>query len=215
MTHQEATAIIEHHQQKSIRLTTERLETNYGDRVKREERDQQALIFAKALMSVGGTFEFTDAHKQIGYSTVFEAMAADLHEQGANVKTRVKNGEDYEHVYRRGCAALNAKLMEDWNSAVIYTLPRTVNDKQIQVITIDGNMVINSAGETASQVHAMREEKRASGQMSASAKKLTRSVGQEKALSTLSGIVASISNMVQLPQGKREEEMKLPDFLTE
>ena len=205
---------------RNLQLTADRLDTNYGKRIKRDMRDQQSLIFAKALMSVGGTFEFSNEHKKIGYSTIFEAMAAELHEQGANMKTQIQNGEEFEALYRQGCHALNAKLMEEWNDGVVYALPRTENDKAIQVITIDGEFVINSAGETAKQVHEKREKKRATGQMSASAKKLARSVGADKALRTLSEIVCHIEGMVYLPEGSRQPELceapdieEIPEFM--
>lgn len=196
-----------------IQLTADKMKTNYGERKRRdesEEKDQQALIFARALMSVGGTFEFSDECKKFGYSTVFQAMAGELHDPGATPMVKARNAEDYEKVYRNGFARLNAKLMEEWSDFLIFGLPRRANDLQIQVITMIGDLVINAEGETARQVHEQREKKRVTGQMSASAKKLARSVGQEKALGVLHGIVHNIENMVALPEGKRRHEM-LPE----
>jgi hypothetical protein len=192
-------------------LTAKKLESSYGERKKREDRehkDQQALIFARALISVGGTFEFTDDHKKIGYSTIFEAMAADLHEVGANMKKKIQNGEEFEHVYRNGCSALNSKLIQEWDSFIVYSIPRNVDDKSIQVITMNGDMVVNAKGQTAMEINSEREKKRTSGQMMSSAKKLTRSVGQEKALAALSGIVSKVEQMVNLPRGSRMGELE-------
>lgn len=193
-----------------LHLTADKMKTNYGERKRRDDddaKDQQALIFARALMSVGGTFEFNDECKKFGYSTIFQAMAGELHEQGASPMVKAKNAEDYENVYRNGCSRLNAKLIEDWNEFIIYAIPRKVNDKAIQVITINANLVVNPDGQTATQVHAEREKKRASGQMTASAKKLTRSVGQEKALGVLNSIVEGIEQMTLLPAGRRMTEL--------
>jgi hypothetical protein len=47
-----------------VSRTQAKLETNYGERVKREERDQQSLIFANALMSAGGTFDFSNSLRE-------------------------------------------------------------------------------------------------------------------------------------------------------
>jgi hypothetical protein len=190
-----------------IDRTKAKLDTNYGTRVKRYEHDQQSLIFANALQSVNGTFEFTKEHREIGYTTIFEAMAAELHEVGANMKTRIKNGEEFENTYRQGCSSLNAKLMEEWNTCVIYAIPRNVDDKSIAIITIDPDLVVNDKHQTAKQVFAMREAKRTRGQMEASAKKLTRSSGSEVALNLLSSIIFDINAMVALPAGSRVAEL--------
>jgi hypothetical protein len=193
-----------------LQLTADKMKTNYGERKRRDEddsKDQQALIFARALMSVGGTFEFNNDCKKFGYSTIFQAMAGELHEQGASPMVKAKNAEDYENVYRNGCSRLNAKLIEDWSEFIIYAVPRNVNDKAIQVITINAGLVVNPDGNTAGQVHEERERKRVSGQMTASAKKLTRSVGQEKAIGVLTSIVQNIEQMTTLPQGKRMKEL--------
>lgn len=195
------------YQKAMLEMTTQKIESGYSERMKREMEDQQSVKFAKALMAAGGTFEFTNAHKEIGYSTIFEAMAADLHEQGANLKTKIKNGEMYEHEYRNGCSLLNAKLMSHWSGFLVYAVPRMVNDKAIQVITMDGDLVVNPLGQTAAQVHAEREKKRSRGQLAASAKKLTRSVGQEKAIATLRTIVDGIENMTILPNGNMENAL--------
>jgi hypothetical protein len=126
---------------------------------------------------------------------------------GANVVTRVKNSEEFEGHYRQGCSALNAKLMEEWGNCVIYSIPRRVDDKQIAVITIDPDLVVNDLGQTARQVFALREEKRTRGQMQASAKKLTRSAGSDAALNVLSHIITDIRSMVSLPSGSRVAEL--------
>lgn len=190
-----------------IGRTQSKLETNYGERIKRKERDQQSLIFANALMSSGGTFEFSDDLKRFGYRTIFQAMAGELHEVGANAVTRVKNSEEFEGHYSQGCSALNAKLMEEWGNCVIYAIPRQVNDKQIAIITIDPDLVVNHLGQTAKQVFALREEKRTRGQMQASAKKLTRSSGGDVALGVLTHIIMDIRSMVALPEGSRAAEL--------
>lgn len=188
-------------------LTTEKLETNYGERLKREARDQQALKFAKALMSVGGTFEFTPKHREDGLVTIFEAMAADLHEIGANTKTRMTNSDSYEHLYRQGCAAFTAKMLTEWDSCTVYSVPRHVNDKAIAVITIFPDLIVNREGQTAREIYEQRETKRTAGQMTASAKKLTRVNGKDKALATLNHIVESLDKMVELPRGTRMHEL--------
>lgn len=198
-------------QQLNASKTADKLDKQYGSRIKREEKDQQSLVFIRGMLSMGGTFEFTDAHKQIGYGTIFEAMAADLYEPGANMKTKILNGEAYEHIYRRGLSALNEKLMDEWDNTIVYALPRQVNDKQIQVITMDGTLVINDLGQTAAEVHAMREGKRAEGQVRASAKKLTRSIGPVAAWQKLEQIVEQAKSFTMLPNGSRENE-QLPDF---
>lgn len=195
------------YQKAMLQMTTQKIELDYSAKMKREMEDEQSVKFAKALMSAGGTFEFTSAHKEIGYSTIFEAMAAEFHEQGANLKTKVKNGEAHEHEYRNGCSLLNAKLMTHWSGFIIYSIPRMVNDKSIQVITMDGDFVVNSLGQTAAQVHVEREKKRSHGQLAASAKKLTRSVGQQKAVDTLRSIVDGIEALTVLPNGTMTEAL--------
>jgi hypothetical protein len=192
-----------------VMLTVGKVEKERADRARSDndnKRELQLEIFARALLSVGGTYEFTDEHKKIGYLTIFEAMAADLHDPAANIKTKIQNGEAFEHVYRNGCSALNARLMTEWDNFIVYTLPRTVNDKVIQVITMDGTLVINSLGQTAAQVNQEREQKRATGQLSASARKLTRSVGRDNAMNVLSKIVMSVGEMTSIPPGTRSGE---------
>lgn len=195
------------YQKAMLQMTSEKIEAGYSDRMKREHDDQQSVIFAKALLSAGGTFEFSEEHKKIGYSTIFEAMAADMHEQGANLKTKIRNGEEFEQVYRNGCSLMNSKLMSHWSGFIIYAVPRNVNDKAIQVITMDGDLVVNPLGQTAAQIHAEREKKRSRGQLAASAKKLTRSVGQEKALATLTEIIGGIECLTMLPEGQMQNAL--------
>ena len=189
--------------------TQSRMQTHYGDKKRHFERDQQALRAASALLSVNGTFEFKEEYKKFGYGNIFQAIAGELHEQGSNGMQKAENAREFEHVYRQGMQALNQKLLEDWSSTVIYSVPRQVDGKAIEFITTDPNLVVNDSGETAAQIFFKREEKRTKGQMTASAKKLTRSSGKDKALGVLMDVINNIEQYVQLPEGKRQHELDM------
>lgn len=139
-----------------------------------EARDQLALKFAKRLMHCGGTFEFTQAMRDFGYETIWQAMAGELEVEGAKPFKKVENAGEFAVEYQRGCTMLNAKLIDQWDDVVIFTLPRKENGALIEIITLNPEYVVNAAGDTAFKVWQARERSRAVGQVKATVKKLTR-----------------------------------------
>jgi hypothetical protein len=187
-----------------LERTQDNLTFRWGRGVKRTDREQHALAFAKRLNAIGGTFEFTKEHREFGYETIWEAFAGELHEQGVKPKERAANADEHAALYSSGFKALNSTLIEDWSDALIFAVPRRVDGAQIEVITINPHLIVNIEGQTAFDVWTAREIKRSTGQLRSSATKLTRVVGPDCALTELVRMAENLPSMVAVPAGRRE-----------
>jgi hypothetical protein len=169
--------------------------------------DQLALKFAKRFMRAGGTFLFTQDMRDFGYSTIWEAMAGELEVEGAKPFQKVENAREFESHYRVGCQALNAKLISQWDDAVIFTLPRRENGALIEVITLNPEFIVNEAtGATAFEVWQAREKSRAVGQAKATIRKLSRATSAEGAKTLLRDVIDRELIDFTMPRGTLEIE---------
>jgi hypothetical protein len=191
--------------------TTARLRTRWGRGEKRTTREQHALLFASRLHAAGGTFSYTQTHRDFGYGNIWQAFAGELHDPAANVVQKVHNVEEYEALYRSGCTQLNAKLLEQWNDVQVFLVPSTVDGALIHHLTIDPDFVVNEAGDTAKTIWEKRELKRANGQIRAVAKKLARATSPAEALAQIANLVRAdeLVGMVALPPGRLEDQALL------
>lgn len=164
-----------------LRASGERLEKHWGDRQKHNTREQYASVAVRLLYQCGGTFVFTDAHRDWGHKTIWEAMGGELVNPAANQKEKGQLADEWAHKIQQGVYALSEVLYQDFGIQVLC-VPLTDQEQRIRVITVDADFVVNPKGETAVEVWQKREMARAGGQVKASTRKMARVYGPDVAV---------------------------------
>jgi hypothetical protein len=179
-----------------------KLASSWGRGKKHILKEQQALLFARALSHRGGTFIFTDEHRKNGLDNIWEAMAYELHDPSANIRQKYENADMFATTYRQGFNAFNDLLLDLFEDQYILSVPRSVDGGRIEIITFDQSLEVNPKGaegeRTALEVWAKRGNKRIKGQITSIAKHLVRADGQEATLTKISNAAEEAIN--ELPE---------------
>jgi len=190
-----------------------KLVSSWGRGTKHVLREQQALLFGRALKHSGGTFEFTDEHRKNGLDNIWEAMAYDLHDPSANIRKKFENADELAATYRQGFNAFNELLLDTFYDQYILSVPKNVNGGRIDVITFDQSREVNPMGaegeRTALDIWSKRGDKRIKGQIVSVAKHLVRTDGQEATLLKISN--AAEEAIKELPEVLKRKPRLLPE----
>ncbi len=179
--------------------------THYGSRKKKFDRDQLAVKALRVLVENDLTIRMTDEHFAQGYDHIFEMIAGELHDKRAKPRDKFRNSEEFAAAYRRGFAALNERLLEDWAGLVLLSVPLTKSSNKIRVITLDRDLIVNDMGETAWDVHCAVDIGRVRGQATNTAKRLHRAVGLDETKAIFNDILKDVLEAPSLVDAPRLE----------
>lgn len=117
------------------------------------------------LMLNNGTVDWCGPEKDvIGYETIYQYMAGEFFAKDGKFKAKADCANEQAHIMRNGVNALRERWLELCGE-ILFVIPRYSNRREIQVITIDPDYVVNATGQTAADVYFERDMKSMNGQM--------------------------------------------------
>ena len=139
---------------------------------KDRERNRHSLAATHALRSAcgflmmkNGTIDWCGPEADnVGYETIYQYMAGEFFAKDGKYKAKVDCANEQAHIMKNGVNGLRERWLEMCGE-ILCVIPRYANRREIQIITLDPDYVVNEAGQTAEDVYFERDLKSMNGQM--------------------------------------------------
>lgn len=164
-----------------------------GNLERERHTEISAVLFLRVMERLDGTFIWRDGPKRGNkYADVFQALSAEMPEFGE--KSLVEKGQHVQEFgpqLRAGFYAAR-KWLGTWYEDTVYCVPQNTESGILSVITLDRDLRLGDGSDsapTAAGMQQMRDEKLASGQLSASTKRMNAAIRDKTAVRSRIGLI--------------------------
>lgn len=134
----------------------------------------------------------------VGFETIWEYIAGECYGRGQKPRVKIDRAMEYAHVMKNGIMRLKERLFEEWGT-ILYIVPRTENSRNIEVITLNGDFVVNESGQTAREIYFNRGYKGAMGQVRSVYNRTVSILGNDKSTHVRERIVSQVQETLNQP----------------
>jgi len=164
------------------------LTSKVGNLDRERHKEISAAAFLRAMQRLGYTFIWEDGPNGGNkYSDVFQALAATMPEfDEKSLIEKSEHVQEYGPRLRAGFYAAR-KWLDKWYEETVFCVPRHTESGVLTVITLNRDFHLGDgtpAALTAAQMQQLRDEKLATGQVSASAKRMSAATKDKGAVRT-------------------------------